>query len=255
MKLTVAIISQTSKPNEILLRSVAFADEIIIIIDSPAVSRPSGTSTSSSPATAGLTPPTKIFHHSLNNDFATQRNFALQKAKSDWVFFVDDDEYVGAELVREIQAVIKSSTQSAGYLVPRLDLVFHQPLHHGETGHLSLLRLARRTAGKFSRPVHEFWRVRGRVGELSAPLYHLKDHFISEFLGRVSRYGQIDSKVLSREGKPFSWFRLFIYPPAKFLNNYFLKAGFLDGTVGLFQAYLMGLQSLSTRIFQWSNQK
>ena len=71
----------------------------------------------------------------------------------------------------------------------------------------------------------------------------------------MALYGQIDSKILVSEHKPFSWFRLFIYPLAKFKQNYLFKAGFLDGTAGLFQAYLLAVQSLSVRVFQWEQRK
>lgn len=252
MKLSAVIITNRLEINPLLLKSIAFADEIVIVIDSPSViptRLPAGRAPTRNPT---LTPPTKIFFRPLNHDFASQRNFALEKAKSDWVLFVDDDEYVGSELAGEIISAIKNK-KFIGYLLHRQDVVFHQPLFHGETGNLRILRLAKRTAGKFQRSVHEVWKVSGRVGELSSPLYHNKDHFVSEFIGRILHYGQIDSQMLTAEGKPFSWFRLLINPLAKYKFNYLFKAGFLDGTAGLFQAYLMGVQSLSVRVFQWEN--
>ena len=194
----------------------------------------------------------KIFFHPLINDFSSQRNFGLQNAKGDWVLFVDDDEYVGTELRKEITEAINLD-QYSGFLLKRQDVVHHQPLRHGETGNIKILRLGRRHSGRFNRQVHENWDIEGRVGELQSPLYHIKDHFVSEFIPRLDQYGQIDSKILVSEGKPFSWFRLLVYPMAKFKLNYIFKAGFLDGTTGLFLAYLMAVQSLSIRVFQWEN--
>jgi hypothetical protein len=69
----------------------------------------------------------------------------------------------------------------------------------------------------------------------------------------MNYYAGIDAQVLGKEGKPFSWFRLFIYPSAKFIANYFFKGGVLDGLPGLFLAYLMAVQSLTVRVFQWKN--
>lgn len=245
MTLTAAIISEKLDLSPMLLDSLSFADEIIIIVDTPSVIP--GYDPESIPSQH-----LKTFSRPLNNDFAAQRNFALEKAKSDWVLFVDDDEYVGTELAREIKSVL-TSNKFSGFLIPRLDVVFHQPLLHGETGRLKLLRLAHRTRGEFHRSVHEYWKISGRVGELISPLYHRKDHFVSGFMARLIHYGPIDAHSLRLENKPFSWFRLFIYPPAKFKYNYFFKAGFLDGLAGLFQAYLMAVQSLTVRVFQWEN--
>lgn len=242
MTVTVVIITKSIHISKLVLGSLSFADEVILVVDAP---------TPKHRTTKGKY---KIFSRPLSGDYSAQRNFGLQKATSEWVLFVDDDEYVGIELAREITSILATSKFS-GYLIPRTDVVFHQRLLHGETGNMKLLRLACRTAGKFYRPVHETWKIAGRVGELTSPLYHIKDHFISEFIGRMESYGQIDAKILARENKPFSWFRLLAYPLAKFKYNYFLKAGFLDGIPGLFLAYLMGVQSLTVRVFQWENQK
>ena len=42
-----------------------------------------------------------IYSHSLDGDFSKQRNFGLQKAKNEWVLFVDADERVPMELRKE----------------------------------------------------------------------------------------------------------------------------------------------------------
>jgi glycosyltransferase involved in cell wall biosynthesis len=238
MIITIAIISKTEKIDQQVLDSVMFSDEIIIVVDSP-VKKPK------------LGKQTKIFYRPLNDNFAAQRNFALSQAKNKWVLFIDSDEYVSTELAREIQ-LIEETKNVSGYFINRIDVCFHQRLLHGETGHTKILRLARKTDGKFIRPVHETWKIKGRVGELSSPLYHIKDNFISEFVGRMARYAEIDATQLLNENKPFTFWRLFLNPEGKFLQNYFLRQGILDSTIGLFQAYLMSVQSLTVRIFQWT---
>jgi len=237
MKLTVVIITKSEKINKQVLEAVDFAGEIIIVVDSPVKhSKKDGKIT--------------IYYRPLKDDFASQRNFALSKAKNNWVFFVDDDEYVSTELAREIQNLGK--TENSGFFIKRLDVCFHQVLHHGETGNTKILRLAKKTKGKFIRPVHETWKVSGEVGELGSPLYHMKNNLIGGFTDRMSHYSEIDAGALRKENKPFSYLRLFLNPKGKFIQNYFCKMGFLDGSVGLFYAYLMSVQSLTVRIFQWT---
>jgi glycosyltransferase involved in cell wall biosynthesis len=216
-----------------------FASEILVILDQA----------SAPPSSSGKV---KYITHSLAGDFSRQRNFALSQARGEWVLFVDDDEIVSSELAREITQVIQHDKPQAYYL-PRQDVVFHQVLRHGETGQTKIVRLAHKNAGKFVRPVHEYWQTRGKVGQISSPLYHTKDHFISQFLSRMDQYSQLDAPILTREDKPFSFFRLFSYPFAKFISNYFIKAGLLDGYPGLFLSYLMSVQSLSVRVIQWTN--
>ncbi len=235
--LTTIILSKTPEINKLLLESVNFTDKIIVLIDSKE---------------GALKTEGKIIYlyHPLNADFSAHRNFALKYAKSDWALFVDEDEVVSTELAREIQIALNNPS-AQGYQIRRIDLCFHQPLLHGETGNSHLLRLGKVSEGKFVRKVHEFWKIKGSIDKLESPLYHLKNHFISEFLPRVEMYGAIDAEALETENKPFSYFRLLVNPKAKFLLNFVLKFGFLDGYAGLFQAYLMSVQSLSVRVFQW----
>ena len=220
MKPTIAIVSKSEKIDKQVLESINFAEEIVIVVDSPI----------NPPQIAG-----KIhrYYHPLADDYASQRNYALKNAHHNWVLFIDDDEYVGTELAREIQK-LNPNTKFSGFLVKRIDGCFHQPLLHGETGNTRLLRLAKRSSGEFVRPVHETWKIDGGVGELLSPLYHIKDNFISGFTDRMSHYSKIDADALLKENKPFSFFRFFLNPKAKFIQNYFGKLGFLDGTVGLF---------------------
>lgn len=232
------------------LRSVSFADEIIAVVDKPA--KPSS-------VIKGI----RVYFHPLKADFAAQRNFGLSKVKNNWVLFVDDDEIVTKELAQEITSVtqpvsfpqkrksIQIISRYSGFYLKRLDRYHHQILRNGETGKMKIIRLARKTAGRFVRPVHEYWQIKGPVGELESPLIHERGEMIAPFIQRMIQYGPLDAKVLAKEGKPFSYWRLFLNPLAKFIVNYKVKLGFLDGYAGLFQAYLMSLQSLSVRVFQW----
>ncbi|MBI2326326.1 glycosyltransferase family 2 protein [Candidatus Collierbacteria bacterium] len=219
------IVLTNKKPVEIkrTLDSVSFADEVILIPDRKV------------PLT----------------DFSAARNSGLSKAKNDWVLFVDDDEVVSRALAKEIKAAIKSTTEFSGYYLRRLDKYHGQVLHHGETGNTKIIRLGKKSAGRFFRSVHEVWKINGRVGALKNALIHERGELVAPFMGRMIRYSPLDAGQLNQENKPFAYWRLFLNPKAKFILNYFLEFGFLDGYLGLFQAYLMSVQSLTVRVFQW----
>ena len=222
-----AIILTNKQPDDFqpTIKSVAFADEVILVRDQPRF-------------------------HPLKGDFAAQRNYGLSKAKGDWVLIVDDDEIISAALAQEINLAI-GNPKYTGYYLKRLDRYFGQTLRHGETGNIKIIRLARKDAGRFIRPVHEVWQVKGPVGELTNPIFHNRRELVTPFIDRIALYGPLDAKELVKEGKPFSVFRLLANPLVKFIYNYQIKLGFLDGYLGLFQAYLMSVQSISVRVFQW----
>ncbi len=220
------------------LRRLVFADKVLFVheLDKPKLELPLKNA--------------KYLVTAPKNNFAHKRNEGLKNINTDWVLFVDDDEIISDDLAKEITHRTDKSKFS-GYYLTRRDICFYQELKHGEMKDQKILRLARSGSGNFRRSVHEVWNIEGRKGYLASPLYHQKDNFISQFINKIRQYGPLDADSLNTENKPFSYFRLLFYPKLKFLNNYFLKQGFRDGLPGLFLAYLMSIQSLSVRIYQW----
>jgi glycosyltransferase involved in cell wall biosynthesis len=236
-KLTIIILTHGNLKTE-TLNSASFADEIILLNDSR-LKKITFKNTNHK---------TKIINHKLEN-FASQRNYALSKSTNDWCLFLDSDEIISEKLATEIKNFLKKPTHN-GVIFRRLDCYHGQTLNYGEIGQTRLLRLARKSAGKWQRPVHEFWKIKGKTTEFVNPLFHLRHNLTSGFFSRLILYSPLDASALAKEGKPFSYYRLFIFPLAKFFHNYLIRLGFLDGTLGLFHAYLMSLQSLTVRVYQ-----
>jgi glycosyltransferase involved in cell wall biosynthesis len=189
---------------------------------------------------------TKIYQRHLQDDFAAQRNFGLQKAKGDWVLFIDSDEVVSTKLQKEIIEATKSQDTS-GYYLKRHDYLFGKALLHGETGRVRLLRLAQKSAGIWKRPIHEVWDVKGSTGELQNPLYHFPHPDVAQFLTDINTYSTLNAKYLFDTHVRTSFVEIILYPKAKFFLNYIWFAGFLDGTSGTVLALMMSFHSFLTR--------
>ncbi len=196
----------------------------------------------------------KVITQSLSSDFAAQRNFGLQKAKGDWILFIDADERVTNELVFEIKEAVKNQ-EFAGYLVKRKDFIFGSWLNHGETGDIKLLRLARKGAGEWVRPIHESWNITGRLGELRHDLLHYPHPTVAEFLSEINFYTTQDAKFFFKNGVRVGFFEIIVYPVGKFFLNYFLKLGFLDGMAGILMSIIMSFHSFLTRGKIWQLQE
>lgn len=220
------------------LKSVAWCNEIIIVDDDSidttvAVARKHGA---------------HVFKRALNDDFAAQRNFGLKQTKNDWVLFVDSDEVVSTKLAKEIKQKISfNDKECAGYFLRRTDFLWGRELKHGETKSVQLLRLAQRNAGVWNRAVHETWEIDGAVVTLQEPLLHYPHQTIAEFLTDINRYTTINARVFKAQGIGTSWFAIFTYPTVKFIYNYIIRGGFLDGTAGFIIAVLMSFHSFLTR--------
>lgn len=214
------------------LASLAWCGEIVVIDDfstdrTVAIARENGAF---------------VFRHHLANNFAGQRNFGLQKAKGDWILFVDADERISRSLAIEIQDQV-SKSKCQGFNLKRKDFWGGRWLDHGETGRIELLRLARRGAGPWQRPVHEFWDIKGSVGELKNPLLHYPHQGLTDFLTHVNFYSGLHAQTFYDQGvKPRPW-RIIVNPLGKFIVNWLFKLGFLDGTPGLIVALVMSFHS------------
>lgn len=221
------------------LQSLSWVDQLLVIDDYSA----------DKTASIAKKHHAQVIKRQLDGNWAAQRNFALEHATSDWILFIDSDEYLSPDLINQIKAAIKKSTY-VGYYLCRQDIFLGQPLVHTEAGHIKLLRLAQKHAGQWTRPVHERWDIKGKVGILPAPLFHQRQFSLTQFIDRLSLYGQLDAKALVKEGKPFTK-RELVKPIAKFFYNYIYLLGFLDGLRGLFFSYLMFIYSFTVRVISW----
>lgn len=236
MKISTVILTKNEEDNiEDCLCSLDWCDEIIIIDDF------SNDKTVKIAKKLGA----KIYKHHLNNDFAQQRNFGLKKTRGEWVLFIDADERVSPELVREIKKEIKKNERYA-FVFKRQDFFMDRPLKYGETTRVRLLRMAKKN-GCWERPVHEIWKTKWRTKTLKNPILHYSHPSISQLLKQTNFHSSLHAEALKQEGVKFSLFRLIFNPLGKFLQNYFLRLGFLDGMPGLIMALMMSFHSFLAR--------
>lgn len=194
----------------------------------------------------------KVFSRAMHNDFSDQRNFALSKAAGDWIFFIDADERVSSALWYEImQHTSESIDDYSGFYVKRQDTMWGKVLHHGETGNVILLRLARKGAGKWEGNVHERWNVKGKTTVLKNSLDHFPHSTVTEFLKEINFYTDLRAEELFKKKTNANWLSIIAYPKAKFILNYIFRGGFLDGLPGLVVAILMSFHSFLVRGKLW----
>jgi (heptosyl)LPS beta-1,4-glucosyltransferase len=170
-------------------------------------------------------------------NYAQQRNAALDAIQTDWVFFVDADERgteaLGEEIRRVVVAAEAGAERRAGYYVPRHNYIF---------GRLTLgagwypdyqLRLFRHGRVRYERPVHELARVDGAIGYLENPLVHHNYRDEAHFHQKQQRYTEYDAGILKGQGvhpRPYTYFTM---PLRQFWWRYITLKGHRDGLHGL----------------------
>lgn len=168
--------------------------------------------------------------------FGPQKNFALSLATGDWILSIDADERVTPELREEILRTIGQEGK-AGYEMPRLSTFCGREMRHSGWYPDYVLRLFRRTSGRFSNDlVHERVICEGPVGRLAEPLLHHPVHRIEDALSRMDRYSTAGAEMLVASGRRVSFFTGIVRGFWSFFRTYILRAGFLDGREGFLLA-------------------
>lgn len=185
-------------------------------------------------------------------DFADLRNKMIKKVNTPWIMFLDSDEILSKENLKQLAELLNDDRVDA-YLVKRIDYFHQRKLKFGETGNYYSPRLARVNAIKYYRQVHEVAQITGQVKKSNLFINHFPHQNLASFLMSVNQYAQLEANYRFAENVPYPKtkiiFQAIFYPTGKFLLNYWLKLGFLDGFAGLCYACLMSMHSLLVRIY------
>jgi glycosyltransferase involved in cell wall biosynthesis len=188
----------------------------------------------------------RVCHQRFTN-FADARNRGLSEATGDWVLYLDADERVSDALRQEILTRVAMPSPCVGYWFRRRDNFCGVWLDHGEVPRVRLMRLARRGAGDWTRRVHERWNIAGATGSIDNPILHWPHRSVEEFIRKINLYSTMDAQEHFHNGVRTGPVDVLAYPTAKFIQNYLLRGGFMDGAAGLIFACLMSVNSLLIR--------
>ena len=248
LKLTAIILTLNEEKHiKDCVRSLAWADEVVVF-DSFSED---GTVTLAEDAGATVL-------QSPFENYAQQRNAALDTVETDWVFFVDADERGTPELAVEIREVMHEGSQNA-WFIPRHNIIF---------GKLTLgagwypdyqLRLLRHGFVTFERPVHEIAVVQGESGYLQNPLIHFNYADKVHFQGKQLAYSSYDAGILYQEGVHVRPHHYLLQPWRQFWWRFVTLKGYTDGWHGVrlsaYMAYYEAVKySKLARLWQENNQ-
>jgi len=240
MNITLAILTNYSGGDiKKTIASAQFCDDILVFEDGDIKKlRPSN-----------LPENTRFYSRLVNGDFASQRNFAISKAQTDWILFLDDDEKLTSELAVEIQKVIKSDGPTV-YRLRRRDFFWKTELKHGETALArshGYIRLMKKGSSLWKGRVHETYITEKKVGQLMGFINHYPHPTVTSFINSVNIYSTLRAEELWRQGKKSSTIDLLFLPAGKFIYTYFFKFGFLDGPAGFMYSFMMSFHSFLVR--------
>ena len=209
---------------EACLRSVDFCDEIIVV-DSHSTDR-----TRELAAAGGA----RVIERDWPG-YRSQKQFAVDAARHDWVLCLDADERVSGQLREEIGVLRRAGfTAAAGWSIPRITDYFGRFLRHGNAYPDRLVRLFDRRRGGWSGyEIHENTRINGPVHRLHGHLEHYSYRSLHDHQARMQRYAELMAQALYDQGRRCGLTPVLLNPLWRFVRGYLLRLGFLDGWRGL----------------------
>lgn len=201
-------------------------------------------------------------------NYAKQRNYALDQLpiRSEWVLFLDADEWAPRELKQEISNLILASPEENGFYLSWRLIWMGRWIKRGyyPTWILRLFRYGKSHCE--DRAVNEHLIVEGKTGKLRNDFMHEDRKGISEWIAKhnvyatreaqellnmrsAQDYQEIDARLFGNQAQRKRWLRYKIWnnlPPLirpffYFFYRYILAGGFLDGRGAFIYHFLQAL--------------
>jgi (heptosyl)LPS beta-1,4-glucosyltransferase len=173
----------------------------------------------------------RVIQHRFE-DFARQRNAALDAMQADWVFFVDSDERATPDLAREVREVVHRA-EINGWWVPRHNYVFGRLTRGAGYYPDYQMRLLRSGYGRYERPASEIVVLQGQDGHLTRPLIHHNYRTVAQFHQKQRLREPFEAMTLHRQGVRLKPWTLLREPLREFRRRYITLKGYEDGLHGL----------------------
>lgn len=227
------------------IESVNFCDEIIVIDD--------GSSDRTADIARKMGARVIEFRH-YENSFAQRRNLGLKNARFNWIFYIDSDERVNAELRKSIEAVLKlKNPELSAYSVNRKNFYFGK---HEWPKVENFVRLFQKgSLTRWTGKLHETAEYKGNTGKLDGYLLHYTHRDLSSMVGKTAEWSKIEADLRFNAGHPImSWWRFPRVMLTAFYDSYIRQRGYKAGTAGLIESIYQAFSIFITYARLWEMQ-
>jgi glycosyltransferase involved in cell wall biosynthesis len=192
----------------------------------------------------------RVFIHPFV-DFANQKNYAIRKAKYDWIVAIDADEQID-ETLRNHLSILDLNDKEVVYLFDRKTNYCGKWIRFSGLRHDYIARVFNREMYQWKGVVHEtIYPEPKKVKCIKGRLNHFTYRHIDDHFQVALKYSRIQAHEYALKGKKIRWYHLWISPAVRFIKHYFLKFGFLDG----FEGYLIAKFASLTAFSKYSRAK
>jgi len=186
------------------------------------------------------------------------RNFAINKASSEWVLLLDADERVGKKLQKKIKETIRSGNSNI-FSIPRKNFILNKWVKGNNYYWPDYqLRLFKKSCVKWGTTIHSVPLTTEKISYFKPKeeyaILHLQEVDPKLLLSKIDRYSTIDDnfkKYVDESG--FNSSAIISYLNHEFRSGYILKEGYKDGFTGFILFKLMETYRFSEVAKFWIN--
>ena len=165
---------------------------------------------------------------------ASQKNYGIDRASHDWIFVIDADERVTPKLRDELLRTLEGPLTFWAYSVGRLNYMHGKKVRFSGLQRDRVTRLFHRGHARYpNKRVHADLLVDGATGRLHHKMDHYYIRSFDHMIAKMTRYANWGAAQMFIDGKSASALDILSHPFGKFVRDYLLNGGFLDGTRGL----------------------
>lgn len=207
--------------------------------------------------------PVEIINFKWSGQYPKKRNWFLLSGEitTEWVLFVDADEFLTTEFCDELQAELANSTKS-GYWINYRKYYFGKMLKHGvrqkkialfKAGAGLYEKLNETNSNGFDMEIHEHPIIQGDTGVIKSKIDHVDNRGLANLMEKHVEYAQWEcDRLLSkmqkaggetdeetfRQSLKNKYMGMWWFGTAYFILDYIICFGFLDGASGFRYARL-----------------
>jgi len=177
---------------------------------------------------------TRVIHHPFEGHIQ-QKNWALSQANYHHILSLDADEALSEQLGDSILSV-KNNWERDGYKFNRLTNYCGKWIRHGSWYPSRKLRLwdSRKGKWKGNNPHDKFIMAKGsRTKYLKGDLLHYSYYSIEAHIEQTNYFSDILADSMFQNRKRVNFLIILLHPLWRFIRDFFIKFGFLDGFTGL----------------------
>lgn len=165
---------------------------------------------------------------------ASTKNYAIDRAQHDWIFVIDADERVTPELRDEMLRTLEGPLDVWAYSVGRRNFMLGKEVKYSGLQRDRVTRLFHRGHARYpNKRVHADLVVDGETRDLRHKMLHFYIREFDHMIAKMTRYAYWGAAQMYIDGKSTNAWGIFSHAFGKFVRDYIVNLGFLDGARGV----------------------